>query len=97
MSLEGAFLADIIAHPADDAPRLVYADWLEEHGDEKDQDRAAFIRAGCQVAGLPPESPERIGAEVRVTSGKDLDEGYPLVAAVGRAASPDRAPRLIEL
>ncbi len=43
------------------------------------------------------EQAERIGAEVRVTSGKDLDEGYPLVAAVGRAASPDRAPRLIEL
>jgi uncharacterized protein (TIGR02996 family) len=27
-----AFLADIIAHPADDAPRLIFADWLEEHG-----------------------------------------------------------------
>jgi leucyl aminopeptidase len=40
---------------------------------------------------------ERFGAEVRITSGKDLDKGYPLVAAVGRAASPDRAPRLIEL
>ena len=43
------------------------------------------------------EQAERIGAEVRVTSGKDLDEGYPLIAAVGRAASPERAPRLIEL
>ena len=40
---------------------------------------------------------ERIGAEMRVTSGKDLDGGCPLVAAVGRAATPDRAPRLIEL
>ena len=40
---------------------------------------------------------ERIGAEVRVTSGQDLDEGYPLIAAVGRAASAGRGPRLIEL
>jgi len=37
------------------------------------------------------------GAEVSVTSGKGLEEGYPMVAAVGRAASADRAPRLIEL
>jgi leucyl aminopeptidase len=40
---------------------------------------------------------ELIGAEIRVTSGKDLDEGYPLIAAVGRAATAERAPRLIEL
>jgi leucyl aminopeptidase len=37
------------------------------------------------------------GAEVAVTSGAALDEGYPMVAAVGRAATPERAPRLIEL
>lgn len=37
------------------------------------------------------------GAQVRVTSGKELSEGYPLIAAVGGAASEARAPRLIEL
>ena len=37
------------------------------------------------------------GATVAVTAGKALDQGYPMIAAVGRAASPDRAPRLIEL
>jgi leucyl aminopeptidase len=37
-----------------------------------------------------------VNAEIRVTSGGDLDKGYPLIAAVGRAATPDRAPRLIE-
>ena len=36
------------------------------------------------------------GARVTVTSGRELDEGYPMVAAVGRAATPERAPRLIE-
>jgi leucyl aminopeptidase len=38
-----------------------------------------------------------LGAQVRVTAGKELDVGYPLIAAVGRGASTDRAPRLIEL
>jgi leucyl aminopeptidase len=42
------------------------------------------------------EQADRFGAEVRVTSGKHLDKDYPLIAAVGRAASPERAPRLIE-
>jgi uncharacterized protein (TIGR02996 family) len=32
VSLEDALLQDIRANPADDAPRLVYADWLEEQG-----------------------------------------------------------------
>jgi leucyl aminopeptidase len=37
------------------------------------------------------------GAKVRSTAGAALDKGFPMVAAVGRAAAPDRAPRLIEL
>jgi len=37
------------------------------------------------------------GAKISVTSGKALDEGFPMVAAVGRAAEASRAPRLIEL
>jgi leucyl aminopeptidase len=37
------------------------------------------------------------GAKLKVTSGAALDEGYPMVAAVGRAATEARAPRLIEL
>ncbi len=36
------------------------------------------------------------GGDVTVTIGKALDEGYPMIAAVGRAATADRAPRLIE-
>ena len=37
------------------------------------------------------------GAQVQVTTGAELSAGYPLIAAVGGAASSDRAPRLIEL
>jgi leucyl aminopeptidase len=40
---------------------------------------------------------QRTGAQVRVTTDNALAEGYPLIAAVGGAASPERAPRLIEL
>ena len=38
----------------------------------------------------------RFGAKVRVTAGDALSEGYPLIAAVGAAATRDRAPRMIE-
>ncbi|MFL6737393.1 MAG: leucyl aminopeptidase family protein [Sphingomonas sp.] len=39
----------------------------------------------------------RSAAQLVVTSGADLVEGYPLVAAVGGGATLERAPRLIEL
>jgi uncharacterized protein (TIGR02996 family) len=48
-----AFIETILAAPADDAPRLVYADWLEEHGDGA---RAEFIRVQCRVVGMEPPS-----------------------------------------
>lgn len=38
---EAAFLTAIVANPHDDTARLVYADWLDEHGQA---DRAAEIR-----------------------------------------------------
>ncbi|QPQ55937.1 leucyl aminopeptidase family protein [Allosphingosinicella flava] len=37
------------------------------------------------------------GAPVTITKGDDLVAGYPMIQAVGQAASGDRAPRLIEL
>lgn len=46
--MERAFLDDIIAHPADDTPRLVYADWLDDEGRSE---RAEFIRVQVEVAG----------------------------------------------
>lgn len=42
-------LQTIIQDPDDDTPRLIYADWLEEHGN---QARAEFIRAQCESARL---------------------------------------------
>jgi uncharacterized protein (TIGR02996 family) len=40
-----SFVAAIAAAPADDLPRLVFADWLDEHGEP---DRAEFIRTQIQ-------------------------------------------------
>lgn len=45
MSDGEALLRSILAAPADDAPRLVYADWLEDHGEGR---RAADIRWGVR-------------------------------------------------
>ncbi|HVK16992.1 MAG TPA: TIGR02996 domain-containing protein [Fimbriiglobus sp.] len=44
---ERALIQAIIAAPDDDLPRLVYADWLEEHGRPE---RAEFIRVQCELA-----------------------------------------------
>lgn len=43
-----AFLRDIIAHPDDLSVRLIYADWLEDHGDP----RAELIRVQCQLESM---------------------------------------------
>jgi len=37
------------------------------------------------------------GAKVEVTSGDALEQGFPMIAAVGQGAARERAPRLIEL
>jgi uncharacterized protein (TIGR02996 family) len=60
MTHADAFLAAILAEPDADVHRLVYADWLDEHGDP---DRAEFIRVQCAVAidplahNPPPSNP----------------------------------------
>jgi uncharacterized protein (TIGR02996 family) len=49
---EVAFLEDVCRHPGDDVPRLIYADWLDEHGEGGDslRSRAEFIRVQCELA-----------------------------------------------
>jgi uncharacterized protein (TIGR02996 family) len=44
--VDDAFLRQILAHPFDDGPRLVYADRLDERGDP----RGEFIRVQCEIA-----------------------------------------------
>jgi uncharacterized protein (TIGR02996 family) len=55
------FLQHIAADP-DDAPRLIYADWLEEHGDEE---RAEFIRVQIERASLPKWDARQVRLRLR--------------------------------
>jgi uncharacterized protein (TIGR02996 family) len=57
MSVEGAFLQDIIDNPDEDAPRLIYADWLEEQGDPEGLARAEFIRVQIELETLDEPGP----------------------------------------
>jgi uncharacterized protein (TIGR02996 family) len=47
MDIGEALLRDIRDNPEDDTPRLVYADWLDEHNQG---DRATLIRTECELA-----------------------------------------------
>lgn len=49
---EEAFLANIRRKPADNAIRLVYADWLDDRGEER---RAAYLRLLCEWIARDPE------------------------------------------
>lgn len=67
-----ALLAGIVAHPDADLPRLVAADWLEEHGEA---DRAAFIR--LQIERESDDRPELKWEEERY---RNSPAGLPLWA-----------------
>ena len=48
------FMQDIRDAPADDLPRLIYADWLDDNGDSP---RADFIRVQCRLARSRADDP----------------------------------------
>src|SRR5262245_40173275 len=56
------FVAAVGAAPQDDTPRLIFADWLQDHGDEA---RAELIRVQCELARLEAGDPRRPGLRER--------------------------------
>ncbi len=52
---EWPFLKRILARPWEDGPRLIFADWLDEHDDP----RGELIRIQCALAHLPRSDPQR--------------------------------------
>jgi uncharacterized protein (TIGR02996 family) len=56
-----AFLEAVRASPHDDAPRLMYADWLMERGDP----RGEFIQLQCVLAQMPRNDEHREATERR--------------------------------
>lgn len=61
--MHAAFLQAILENPDDDTHRLIYADWLEDHGTEADLPQAQFIRAQCTLAALPEDDARRPALE----------------------------------
>lgn len=57
-----AFLRAVAEEPLEDAHRLAFADWLDDHGHAA---RADFVRLQCQLAGLPWFHPLRDGLSAR--------------------------------
>jgi uncharacterized protein (TIGR02996 family) len=54
-TLEESFRQAIREQPDDDTPRLIFADWLDEHGQPE---RAEFIRTQIEQARLPEYTPK---------------------------------------
>jgi uncharacterized protein (TIGR02996 family) len=66
---EALFLPAILARPADEGPRLIYADFLDESDDAADRARADLIRVQCALARMPDDHPRReelIGQEAEL-------------------------------
>src|SRR5262245_37079412 len=64
---EEGLLQEIVTHPEDDAPRLVYADWLEDHGQPQ---RAEFIRLQIEVARIEEAEPRGPTTSILVVEGR---------------------------
>jgi uncharacterized protein (TIGR02996 family) len=92
MGEDEAFLKAIAQAPADDALRLVYADWLEERGDP----RGPFLRTHVTLRTLPPDHPNRPPLEQDLSRlRKGLSVRWLTVVEPGRAhlyADPPRRP-----
>jgi uncharacterized protein (TIGR02996 family) len=61
MTHEEAFIQAVCEDPDNEGLRLIYADWLEDHGDP----RGEFIRVQCALARMSPDSPHRAELEAR--------------------------------
>ena len=50
------FIDYMVAHPDEDTPRLVYADWLDDNGHAA---RAEFVRVQVERSRRDPQVPKR--------------------------------------
>ena len=60
-----ALLQAIFADPRDDAARLIYADWLTDHGTPADHDLADFIRVSTRILHEGPQ-PDLVAEQGRL-------------------------------
>jgi uncharacterized protein (TIGR02996 family) len=77
MPTDEDFLRKLLDNPTDDTARLVYADWLDEQGDEVSKLKARFIRFELEAAGLPDESLRQVAVSSRLRKqAADLDPAW---------------------
>ncbi len=71
-------MATIVDNPDLDAPRLVYADWLDEQGDPKLAILAEYIRLGVELANAPRgKTWDLLYARVQQLQSLDADAVFP--------------------
>ncbi|VTU01083.1 Uncharacterized protein OS=Rickettsia bellii (strain RML369-C) GN=RBE_0110 PE=4 SV=1: LRR_6: LRR_6: LRR_6 [Gemmataceae bacterium] len=106
MTEREALLAAVCKAPADDTPRLVFADWLDETGDPADAKRAAYIRAAVaqwrlEDAGTPAALVHAFLDDRRFLSGDrallDPVDWAAVDPDVGAIYAADRARRAVRL
>lgn len=68
MTEREALLQAIIDNPDADLPRLVYADWLEEHGG--DSERAEFVRVQIELPNRGPDFLKQYDRELELMDQK---------------------------
>jgi uncharacterized protein (TIGR02996 family) len=66
MSIEDAFIQAILSDPRAAAPRLIYADWLEERGESASICRAEYLRVECEWDALLQRDPRRPTLQARL-------------------------------
>jgi uncharacterized protein (TIGR02996 family) len=86
MTEEEAFIQAIIEAPDDDTTRLIFADWLDDHGQAE---RGDLIRVQCELARLPEDDPQvgpllkRQRRLLRPANRKLWEAGRPVFAGKG--------------
>ena len=90
---EKAMLSAIIADPANDTPRLIYADWLEEQGDA---DRAEFIRIGMDMHRASLDYDEYLKMDANCYSKSSLGRQIDVLARRRSALLYKLSTRLVE-
>ena len=77
---QAALLAAIVAEPGDDTPRLVYADWLQKHGDVE---QSQFIRDWISFDRLDDYEDDQCQKLVKRLNGEAMRNGLRWLEAVG--------------
>src|SRR5262245_42037149 len=88
-----SFLAAVGADPDADGPRLVFADWLDDHGDP----RAELIRTQCEMARAPYRSVPYLELEDRERDWLDRHHGQWPAGLDGEEVTWERGLPVVEL